>query len=312
MNLTIIIGLVINFIIIIILFLKINSINKKGNTITTIIKQSEDDKVYFNTLENRIMQQLNSVNESINTLDDRTNEYSVGSDGSSTYRTVSISELGYEVNNKGEIVFNKPVKFTRDVEFENEVEFTNDSTTTFNGDLFMEHGDNTKYFDTLPPGTILSWRWAEDDSNPIPNGWAVCDGTNGTPDLKDRFVLSSGDNKSINETGGEENVTLNIDQIPSHRHLSGYYRIWDSLDGNHEGEYGSPNEITKDNPLARYPHNDRSRKDYSQSVGGGESHNNMPPFYVLLYIMKLNRYGNIVSNNPYNSESARQSTYVQQ
>ena len=126
MNLPFIIGLVINFIIIIILFFKINSINKKGNTTTTIIKQSKDDKVYFNTLENRIMQQLNSVNDSINylnesmnTLDDRTTEYRVGSDGSSPYRTVSISELGYEINNRGEIVFNTNIKFTRDVKFEN-------------------------------------------------------------------------------------------------------------------------------------------------------------------------------------------------
>jgi microcystin-dependent protein len=275
-----------------------------------------------------------------------------GTTSSNEFRTIAINELGYEIDTLGNIQFNSNVNFNRGVGFRENVEFTNSSNTTFNGDLFMEHGDNTKYFDTLPPGTILAWKWAKDNSNPIPNGWNICDGTNGTPNLQGKFVLGAGNdtsltNRNVNGTGGAETVTLGINEIPEHKHLSGYYRIFDSMgadihqnghsDNWAEGKYGSirygPNHNNGDteldsgrenetfnrksssqqgrcDPLARANNcNHNVMQDYSEPKGGGEPHNNMPPFYVLLYIMKLNRYSNTVSNNPYNSASARQSTY---
>ena len=58
----------------------------------------------------------------------------------------------------------------------------------------------------------------------IPLNWALCDGTiHGnltTPDLRDKFILSSGTN-SIGATGGSPTIT--IDQMPSHSHSISSY-----------------------------------------------------------------------------------------
>ncbi len=40
----------------------------------------------------------------------------------------------------------------------------------------------------VPPGGIIMWSGAIND---IPVGWALCDGSNGTPDLRDRFIVGA-------------------------------------------------------------------------------------------------------------------------
>lgn len=49
----------------------------------------------------------------------------------------------------------------------------------------------------MPIGTIIAW-----NETIIPDGWAVCDGNSGTPNLIDRFVLGAVDNADRRETGG--------------------------------------------------------------------------------------------------------------
>lgn len=57
-------------------------------------------------------------------------------------------------------------------------------------------------------GTIVLWSGSEDK---IPNGWHICDGTKGTPDLRNRFVLGAGDRYSVGEEGGSETSSIMID-----------------------------------------------------------------------------------------------------
>jgi hypothetical protein len=54
------------------------------------------------------------------------------------------------------------------------------------------------------PGIIVMWSGPRAD---IPEGWALCDGTNGTPDLRDRFILSVGDGEETGGTGGSADYT---------------------------------------------------------------------------------------------------------
>lgn len=57
----------------------------------------------------------------------------------------------------------------------------------------------------LPPGTIISWLPPSRDrplADQLPAGWAICDGQNGTPDLRLRFVLGSSDISAIGSQGG--------------------------------------------------------------------------------------------------------------
>lgn len=65
----------------------------------------------------------------------------------------------------------------------------------------------------IPSGLICMWSGSE-----IPSGWNLCDGTNGTPDLRDRFIVGSGSEYTIGETGGEKEHTLTTDEMPSHSH----------------------------------------------------------------------------------------------
>lgn len=59
--------------------------------------------------------------------------------------------------------------------------------------------------------------WSGSSSN-IPNGWALCNGNNNTPDLRDKFVLGAGKNYTVGAMGGEKEVILTIAQISSHSH----------------------------------------------------------------------------------------------
>ena len=55
----------------------------------------------------------------------------------------------------------------------------------------------------VPTGGIIMW-----DQPTIPTGWAICDGTNGTPDLRDRFILGVGPNTAVGATGGSRDASL--------------------------------------------------------------------------------------------------------
>ena len=52
----------------------------------------------------------------------------------------------------------------------------------------------------------------------IPDRWALCNGTNGTPDLRDRFIVGAGSGYAPGNTGGQNTVTLTVNQIPAHGH----------------------------------------------------------------------------------------------
>jgi microcystin-dependent protein len=67
----------------------------------------------------------------------------------------------------------------------------------------------------IPTGVILLWSGS---TGSIPAGWALCNGTGGTPDLRDRFVIGAGGAYGVGSTGGATNVTLTIGNLPSHTH----------------------------------------------------------------------------------------------
>lgn len=75
----------------------------------------------------------------------------------------------------------------------------------------------------MPPGSIIPWFGRLRD---LPEGWHVCDGTNGTPDLRDRFIVGAGRNYNLEDVGGADEVTLEANEQPSHYHFFG----WNSSD----------------------------------------------------------------------------------
>lgn len=117
----------------------------------------------------------------------------------------------------------------------------------------------------IPSGGIIIWSGAE---NAVPSGWALCDGNNGTPDLRDRFVLGAGTDYAVGATGGEKAHTLTISEMPQHSHT-----------------YSAPAGTSSLMGSGRTPFSVYTGS--TGSAGGSEAHNNMPPYYALCYIMKL-------------------------
>jgi len=65
----------------------------------------------------------------------------------------------------------------------------------------------------LPRGVIVMWSGSVEE---IPEGWSLCDGTNGTPDLRDRFVVGAGETRQIGVKGGSYSHN-HQEQSHSHR-----------------------------------------------------------------------------------------------
>ena len=72
-------------------------------------------------------------------------------------------------------------------------------------------------YSLIPPGIIVMW-----SGTTPPTGWVICDGQNGTPDLRGRFIVgynpSDGDYNTMGKLGGAKTVTLTTDQMPAHKH----------------------------------------------------------------------------------------------
>ena len=59
----------------------------------------------------------------------------------------------------------------------------------------------------VPRGGVILWHGSSDA---IPKGWAICDGTQGTPDMRDRFVVGAGGKYALDGMGGAESATPDV------------------------------------------------------------------------------------------------------
>jgi len=67
----------------------------------------------------------------------------------------------------------------------------------------------------VPAGIIGIWSGSVAS---IPSGWVICNGSNGTPDLRNLFVVGAGDTYAVGATGGSNTVTLAETNLPGHTH----------------------------------------------------------------------------------------------
>ncbi len=165
-----------------------------------------------------------------------------------------------------------------------------------------------------PPGTVIMY--SGDTGNPknfdshgmglagTPyQGWQVCNGQNGAPDLRDCFIPAAGGQYHVGDKGGQNQVTLSIAQIPSHDHGGvtagsapnlNYGGVQYQTQGVSTGiminmgvadpNGNRPNAITtKGNPQIQVNNHSHS----INAQGGGGAHENRPQFYALAYLFRL-------------------------
>lgn len=136
----------------------------------------------------------------------------------------------------------------------------------------------------VPKGGIIMWSGSISD---IPKGWALCDGTNGTPNLQNRFVLGAGDLYEPNETGGVRSKTLSTANLPSHTHsLSGGAQTI-SVETVSHGIAGRRFLVSSGYNENRNIDVDINLSGNVGRTGSGASFSIMPPYYALAFIMKL-------------------------
>ena len=123
----------------------------------------------------------------------------------------------------------------------------------------------------------------DNDTNKGDTGWHICDGTNGTPDLRGRFILGASDGHAVGSTGGEENHTLTIKELPKVSGSVQNYLIW----GTNRAESGVLHNSVGGTKFPSAAAENAYASKISISFGNNQPHNNMPPYYALSYIMKI-------------------------
>ena len=175
--------------------------------------------------------------------------------------------------------------------------------------------------DGIPSGAIVIWSGA---ANAIPSGWYLCNGSNSTPDLRDKFVIGAGNSYNVGGTGGSadavivshshnHNISANTGNAGSHSHnvtgntnnAGSHTHKRDKWGGNFGGSSGATvfrsdaNGNRSTGSAGGHSHtvsgstNNVSAHAHNVSISGniasqGESATgkNLPPYYALCYIMK--------------------------
>jgi microcystin-dependent protein len=153
------------------------------------------------------------------------------------------------------------------------------------------YGDGSKLTGivSIPTGVIVMWSGTIAN---IPTGWALCNGSNGTPDLRSRFIVGAGTDTAntwsfdattgvqtftngqtsvgVGSTGGSVGVGLTIGEMPAHTHTGAAQ--WPGS-GPEQNQAGGPEDRTTFNVN-------------TGSTGGDKYHENRPPYFALAFIMK--------------------------
>ena len=174
---------------------------------------------------------------------------------------------------------------------------------------------------SFPAGIIAMWSGS---LIALPSGWALCDGTGGTPNLRDRFIVGAGSAYAVGALGGSlvtgaggththteasagghdhgavtGGTALSIAQMPAHDHT------WSGTSTSEDNNYTAGTKYLKEGSLANnvaftettssvgsgatHTHSITAEAAHSHSINsvGDHTHSILPPYFALAYIIKL-------------------------
>jgi microcystin-dependent protein len=157
------------------------------------------------------------------------------------------------------------------------------------GNLLTSNGTTwTSGAPAFVAGMIILWSGSIAS---VPSGWALCDGTNGTPNLRDRFIVGAGSTYAVDATGGSANAIVvshthtatSTVSDPGHNHQTtegvvlqnggNFFTTGLSSTGRGISTNTKTTGISVSTSVA--------------SAGSSGTNANLPPYYALAYIMKL-------------------------
>lgn len=147
------------------------------------------------------------------------------------------------------------------------------------------------YVDSVVPVGIIA-KWSGSIGS-IPSRWQLCDGTNGTPDLRGRFIIGAGGSYNPDDTGG---ASTHVHTQTGHTHAI-------SSDGYHDhgGDTGTPDGTlpraagtgSTAGPTHKHGISGGGSHDHGGSTGSGgggintASASSLPPYYALAFIQRV-------------------------
>jgi hypothetical protein len=168
--------------------------------------------------------------------------------------------------------------------------FRLDGTAGASGQVLLSAGGSATptWGNTFVAGMIMLWSGS---SATIPSGWVLCDGSNSTPDLRNRFVVGATSTYAVGATGGSADAIVvshthtatSTVTDPGHLHV-----IPNASSGSPNG--GGPYIAGADNAGANRNTNSNTTgitvATTNSTTGSSGTNANLPPYYALCYIMK--------------------------
>jgi microcystin-dependent protein len=159
---------------------------------------------------------------------------------------------------------------------------TVNGTSTFTGSITFPSS-----VALVPTGVIVMWSGS---IATIPSGWALCNGSNGTPDLRNRFIVGAGSTYSVADTGGTADAV-----VVSHTHTAtstvtdpGHiHNIYYVALGGGGGSAAVLDTVGTNQPSTVTATTGITVATTNSSTGVSGTNANLPPYYALAYIIKL-------------------------
>lgn len=158
-------------------------------------------------------------------------------------------------------------------------------TVDANGRVTAAANVNLNVGGGIPVGGIILWSGSIAS---IPTNWHLCDGTNGTPNLQDNFVVGAGNTYAVNAVGGSANHSHTTPPLT----VPGltFSGSTDAAGGAYETQYAAVNgccgnECNTPGHSHTYSGTTSTGNIPANTTGAA---NSLPPYYALAYIMRIN------------------------